>query len=90
MTDERDVKPNGAGREDKPRKPTPLLIRVFLALCVVLLLLDFVIHRHVAHSWESLFGFYPLYGFVACVVLVLAATQMRRVLMRGEDYYDAD
>ena len=34
------------------------------------------------------FGFYPVYGFVGAFVLVLAAKQMRRVLMRPEDYYE--
>jgi multicomponent Na+:H+ antiporter subunit D len=33
-------------------------------------------------------GFYSIFGFVACVFLVLAATQLRKVLMRDEDYYD--
>jgi hypothetical protein len=35
-------------------------------------------------------GFYAFYGFVACVLLVLIAKQMRKVLMRKEDYYDVD
>ena len=52
-----------------------------------MLVLDFVIHRHVMHSWENLWGFYPLYGFVGCVVLVLVATWMRTFLMRPENYY---
>lgn len=64
-------------------------IWVFLVACVVLLGLDAVIHRHVVHPFEGMFGFYPLYGFAACVLLVLAATQMRRVVGRREDYYDA-
>jgi hypothetical protein len=34
-----------------------------------------------------LLGFY-IYGFVACVVLVVIAKEMRKVLMRKEDYYD--
>ncbi len=34
------------------------------------------------------FGFYPVYGFVGAFLLVLAAKQMRRVLMRSEDYYE--
>ena len=29
-----------------------------------------------------------LYGFVACVFLVLMAKLLRRILMRPEDYYD--
>jgi hypothetical protein len=55
-----------------------------------LLLLDFVLHRHISHSWEHLPGFYAFYGFVACVLLVLVAKEMRTVLKRREDYYDVD
>ena len=63
------------------------LLHVFYGICVILFVLDFVIHRHVMHSWENLWGFYPLYGFVGCVVLVLIAKWMRTFLMRPEDYY---
>ena len=64
------------------------LRRVFYALCAALVALEVLVHRHAEHSWEGAFAFYAVYGFVACVVLVLAAKQMRRVLMRREDYYD--
>ena len=47
-------------------------------------------HRHVIHAWEALPGFYPIYGFIACALLVLIAKQMRKPLMRKEDYYDRD
>ena len=50
-------------------------------------MLDFLVHRHVEHPWEGLFGFYAFYGFVACVVLVLIAKEMRKILMRKDDYY---
>jgi len=66
------------------------VLRVFYGICTGLLLLDFVHHRHVIHSWEHLWGFYALFGFIACVALVLIAKQMRKVLMRDEHYYDAD
>lgn len=56
--------------------------------CALLFVLDFVIHRHVVHSWEKLWGFYPIYGFVGCVILVVVATWMRTFLMRSEDYYE--
>ena len=72
---------------DNPRNVKRILYALY-AGCVLLLLLDFVIHRHVIHPWENLWGFYPLYGFVGCVVLVLVATWMRTFLMRPEDYYD--
>jgi len=74
---------------DRPRNVTWLL-RVFYALCAVLLAADFVYHRHVYHAFESVPGFYALFGLAACVVLVLAAKEMRKVLMRGEEYYDRD
>ncbi len=63
--------------------------RVFYALCAVLVALEAVVHRHAEHPWEASFAFHALYGFVACVLLVLAAKQMRRILMRREDYYEA-
>ena len=71
---------------DNP-KNVKRLLHILYACCVVLLGLEFVIHRHVSHSWENLLGFYPLYGFVGCVVLVLVATWMRTFLMRPENYY---
>ena len=57
-------------------------------ICLGLLLIDFFYHRHVIHEWEALWGFYGLFGFVACVTLVLVAKELRKVLKRGEDYYD--
>jgi len=64
------------------------VLQILVACCVLLFALDFVIHRHVMHSWENLWGFYPVYGFVGCVILVLVAKWMRTFLMRAEDYYD--
>ena len=64
------------------------VLQILVACCVLLFALDFVIHRHVMHSWENLWGFYPVYGFVGCVILVLVAKWMRTFLMRSEDYYD--
>ena len=76
---------------DNP-KNVKLLFRVFYALCIVLVvldpLLDLVIDRHRGHAWESLIAFYPFYGVLGIVVLVLIAKLMRRILMRPEDYYD--
>ena len=63
-------------------------IHVLYALCVIALAGDFLVERKIEHPWEALFGFYALYGFTACVALVLIAKEMRKVLMRREDYYD--
>lgn len=64
------------------------LVRGFVLICALLFLADFLYHRHTEHPWEGFFGFYAIYGFVACVVLVLVAKEMRKVVMRKEDYYD--
>ena len=72
---------------DDPKNVKRILY-VLYGCCALLFALDFVIHRHVVHSWENLWGFYPLYGFVGCVVLVLVATWMRTFLMRPENYYE--
>ncbi len=74
---------------DKPGNVKRVL-GVFFAVCAALLALDFVHHRHVIHEWENLWGFYAIFGFVACVLLVLGAKEMRKLLMRDEDYYDDD
>lgn len=72
---------------DKP-KNVKIILNVFYAICVVLVILDFVIHRHIYLSFEEIPAFYAIYGFVACVVLVVLAKLMRLVLMRDEHYYD--
>jgi len=72
---------------DNP-KNTKRVLHLLYACCALLVVLDFVIHRHVYHSWENLPAFYPIYGFVGCVVLVIVARWMRTFLMRSEDYYD--
>ncbi len=74
---------------DNPRNVKRLL-RVIYLICAALVGLDFVFERHVFHDWEALPGFYALYGFVACAALVLIAKEMRKPLMRKEDYYDRD
>jgi hypothetical protein len=74
---------------DKPANVKKLL-RGLYAICTTLVVLDFVIHRHTVLRVEHVWGFYAIYGFVACVSLVLTATQMRKVLLRDEDYYDGE
>lgn len=71
---------------DRPENVARLL-RGFYVICILLVLTDFLVHRHIGFGWEKIPAFYAIYGFVACVLLVLVARQMRKILMRGEDYY---
>lgn len=56
--------------------------------CALVALIDLVAEREAHFSAESWFNFHGFYGFVSCVLLVLAAKELRRLLMRDEDYYD--
>ena len=66
------------------------LFRVLYAVSALLVVLDLFVHRHAEHPWEHVKAFYPLYGFVGIVILVLAAKGLRRLVMRPEDYYGAE
>lgn len=69
-------------------KVIKLILRIFYICCVLLFLADIVYHRHAVRDWEGWWGFYAIYGFVGCVLLVLIAKWMRKIVMRPEDYYD--
>ncbi len=64
------------------------ILRLFYIACAVLLALDFIIHRYIYTDIEKVPAFYAIYGCAACVILVLVATQMRKLLMRDEEYYE--
>ena len=73
---------------DNPRN-VKILLRTFFSSLLVLLVIEFFIHKHPHFPWEGWSEFYAVFGFVACVALVLAAKYILRPLVkRGEDYYD--
>ena len=72
---------------DNPRNVSRLLLGFYI-ISAGLFIADFFVHRHTVHPWEGFPGFYALYGFVACVLLVFISKEMRKVLMRDEDYYE--
>jgi hypothetical protein len=72
---------------DNPRN-VDRLVYVFYVVCALLLLIDGFVPKHGPFAIEHIYGFYGIFGFVACVALVLIAKQLRRVLMRPENYYD--
>ena len=61
-----------------------------LILCFVLTSADLFYEKHPHFEIEKWFGFYSGFGFVFSVGLVLRAKELRRILMRKEDYYDDD
>lgn len=72
---------------DKPEN-VKWTLRGFYIICVLLAATDFIIHRHITMAWEKIPAFYAMYGFMACVALVIIAKKLRKVVMRKENYYD--
>lgn len=72
---------------DDARNVNKVVYAVY-AVCALLFVIDPWIHKHGPFAIEHWIGFYGIFGFVACVALVLAAKELRRLLMRPEDYYD--
>ncbi len=59
-----------------------------VAVCLLLLGADFFYDKHAEHPLEQYFGFSAFFGFVSYVFIVFAAKQLRKIVMRPEDYYD--
>ncbi len=72
---------------DKPGNVRRLLYGFYCAL-ILLLLSELFIHKHPGFPWEEAFGFYAVYGFVSCVLLIFLAKLLRKIVMRQEDYYE--
>jgi len=37
---------------------------------------------------DGIFGFYPLFGFISCIVLIIIAKFLGYILKKDERYYD--
>ncbi|MGA7278788.1 MAG: hypothetical protein WBW79_12690 [Desulfocapsaceae bacterium] len=74
---------------DNPRNVQVVLYTLYIS-CGILLLLDFIIHRHTMHRWEGLLGFYSIYGFIGCTAIVIGSKWLRALMEREEDYYTRD
>ncbi|KAA3627198.1 MAG: hypothetical protein DWQ09_12735 [Proteobacteria bacterium] len=72
---------------DEPRNRDKLYYALW-AVCVLIIIPDLFYDKHTYHEFEAWFGFYAIFGFVACVALILLAKQLRKLLKRPEDYYD--
>ena len=73
---------------DNP-KNVKRLLTIFFSSLGVLLFLEIFVHKHAHFRCEEWPEFFCVYGFVACVVLVIVAKYiLRPLVMRREDYYD--
>ncbi len=71
---------------DNPKNVDKVVYSLY-ALCAGLFLADFLYKKKAYVEIEYFPGFYALYGFIMCALLVICAKMMRVVLKRPEDYY---
>jgi hypothetical protein len=94
MSDTTEQGPHAAGAKGErvywldSRANVDKLVHRFYLACAILLAIEVFVPKHGPFAIEHAWGFYGIFGFVACVALVLTAKMLRRVLMRPEDYYD--
>ena len=59
-------------------------------ILVLLVMVDFIIPRYEVHFFgDKIPGFWSLFGFSACVVIIIVSKWLgKNGLMKDEDYYD--
>jgi len=75
---------------DYLRDRLPTVIRCCYALLASLVVIDIFVDKHHAHTWiEHYPGFWSLFGFVACVAIIIISKWFgHQGIMTREDYYD--
>ncbi|MBM3518205.1 MAG: hypothetical protein FJX56_10145 [Alphaproteobacteria bacterium] len=71
-------------------RTTRRVVALLHVACVLALLADILPSDPDAHGLGAAFGFYALYGFVACWLLVILAKRLRRLVRRAENHYGDD
>ncbi|MBF0113024.1 MAG: hypothetical protein HQK74_09865 [Desulfamplus sp.] len=82
-----EVSENKTNLFDNP-KNVKRLLTVFFTSLLILFMIDFFIHKHGHFEWENWPGFYAVFGFVACVIVIFTAKLLRVFSKRDERYYD--
>ena len=69
---------------------TKTVKKIAYGILVLLVMVDFIIPRHEVHFFgDKIPGFWSLFGFSACVVIIIVSKRLgKNGLMKDEDYYD--
>jgi len=73
---------------DAPRN-VRLLWRLFLVVLALTVLAELAVPLHPHFQVEALFGFHALYGFLACLAMIVVAKALGALLKRRDNYYEA-
>jgi len=73
---------------DKPENIGKLKLWSYVVL-VATVMAEFFIHGHADHAWDRIPGFYALFGFITCAVLIIVSKVLGQYwLKKDESYYD--
>ena len=69
---------------------TKVVKRIAYAVLIFIIIIDFFIARHEIHFFgDSIPGFWSLFGFVACILIILISKWIGRLgIMQDENYYN--
>ena len=64
--------------------------RIAYAMLILIIVIDFFIPRHEIHFFgDGITGFWSLFGFVACILIILISKWIGRLgIMQDENYYN--
>jgi len=67
-----------------------IMKRIAYAVLILILVIDFFIPRHEIHFFgDGIPGFWSLFGFVACILIILISKWIGRLgIMQDENYYN--
>ena len=69
---------------------TKTIKRISYATLILIILIDFFIPRHEIHFFgDGIPGFWSLFGFVACILIILISKWIGHLgIMQDENYYN--
>lgn len=80
---------NKPGWADKPYIRQRIRYALYV-ICGLLVIVDLVVDRHTYLPVEEIPEFFAFYGFASLVGLVVLAKALRKLVGRGEDFYEGD
>jgi len=69
---------------------TKTMKNIAYAMLIIIIVVDFFIPRHEIHFFgDRIPGFWSLFGFIACVLIILISKLIGRLgIMQDENYYN--
>ena len=69
---------------------TKTMKKIAYAALILIIVIDFFIPRHEVHFFgDRIPGFWSLFGFVACILIILISKWIGRLgIMQDENYYN--